>query len=170
MEEDKSKSKRALKSLPKFIGFGILICLSLLGIAFIILLIYITYFDTGTSHSKQNYTIRELNKIDGALEDYKLDINSYPSTLLELVEDDDSHSMWMGPYLREKLLKDPWGQNYHYQYLPDRKGYQLYTLGSDYAIGGDGHAKDRISAKSLMLIKPTELHENSIKNDDKNQK
>jgi type II secretion system protein G len=170
MKDDDNKSKRALKSIPKLIGFGIVISLSLLGIAFIALVIYVTYFDSVGTHSKQNDAIWQLNKIDNALEEYKLDINAYPSSLLDLIKDDESNSMWMGPYLKSKGHKDPWGKIYHYQYFPDRKGYQLYTLGSDHAVGGDDQAKDRISAKSLMLIKPNELYENSIKIDDKNLK
>lgn len=158
MKDDEKNSNRALKSILKMMGIGIIISLSILGVAFLVLITYITFFDTGTSHSKQNYAIRELSRIDKSLEDYRLDINSYPSSLLELVEDDETNSMWMGPYLRNKLLKDPWNQNYHYQYFPDRKGYQLYTLGSDHTIGGDGEAKDRISEKSLMLINPNQPH------------
>ncbi|GAA4817298.1 type II secretion system protein G [Marinicella pacifica] len=170
MKDAESKSKRALRSIPKIIGFGIVISLSLLGIFFIALVIYITYFDSLGSHSKQNDAIWQLNKIDNALEEYKLDITTYPSSLSELIEDDESKSMWMGPYLKSKGHIDPWGHIYHYQYFPERKGYQLYTLGSDHAVGGDDQAKDRISAKSLMLIKPNKLYEDSIKNDDKNQK
>ena len=62
--------------------------------------------------------------------------------------------MWLGPYTKEKSLNDPWGNRYFYQYFPKRKGYQLYTLGSDHSFGVNHQAKDLLSDGSLKLINP----------------
>ena len=89
---------------------------------------------------------QDLRALESALEMYRLDNFHYPSTdqgLRALVEKPADAKNWKeGGYLRE-LEKDPWGNDYHYQY-PGAHGkqYDLYTLGADGQEGGDGADAD----------------------------
>lgn len=85
-----------------------------------------------------------------AVESYRLDVGQYPS-----VEDglavlrvapvgDRERSRWRGPYLRKAVPLDPWGGDYVYL-MPGRanpESYDLYTLGRDGEIGGEGEDAD----------------------------
>lgn len=88
----------------------------------------------------------QIDRIGGALDLYRLEIGRYPSeqeSLIALVEAPPGVPRWNGPYLKKKeSIVDPWGQVYVYR-MPGQHGeYDLYTLGSDNAEGGDGEAAD----------------------------
>jgi general secretion pathway protein G len=84
----------------------------------------------------------DVNNLMQALKLYKLDNQRYPSSeqgLQSLVAKPTVGSVptnWK-PYL-DKLPNDPWGRPYQYA-SPGLKGeVDIYSLGADGAIGGDG--------------------------------
>jgi general secretion pathway protein G len=87
---------------------------------------------------------QDIRALETALDLYKMDNFKYPTTdqgLEALVRkpDDPSVRNWKeGGYVRQ-LSKDPWGNDYHYL-APGTHGkhYDLYTLGADNAVGGEG--------------------------------
>ena len=48
---------------------------------------------------------------------------------------------WNGPYLKGELPKDPWGNAYRYT-NPGNGNFEIVSLGSDGAPGGEGEAAD----------------------------
>lgn len=92
---------------------------------------------------------QRLNLIESALNLYKLDNFTYPSTeqglraLLEEPKTDPLAKNWKARgYIRKGDEKDPWGNDYHYE-SPGKHGeIDIYTLGSDNAPGGDLLAED----------------------------
>jgi general secretion pathway protein G len=88
-----------------------------------------------------------------ALDAYRLDNDAFPSgdqglealRILPLAGDPPRN--WRGPYLRRLVPKDPWGRPY--QYLsPGRVNtgtYDLFSLGRDGNIGGEGEDADLTS-------------------------
>lgn len=88
-----------------------------------------------------------------ALENYRLDVGTYPSTdqgLAALVQRPTGFpepTGWNGPYLNGQVPLDPWGRRYYYVYpgVRNRGGYDLYTLGSDGVEGGEGERADIVS-------------------------
>jgi general secretion pathway protein G len=74
-----------------------------------------------------------------ALQTYRLDVGGYPQELADLRSAPASVAdYWDGPYLDEKLPKDPW--NKEYQYRLDSaadQGFYLYSLGADGVEGGE---------------------------------
>ncbi len=89
----------------------------------------------------------DIQVLESALELYRLDNFSYPTTeqgLRALVEKpgDDLKNWKAGGYVK-KLRKDPWGNDYHYA-RPGRDGseYEIYSLGADNAEGGEGADAD----------------------------
>jgi len=77
-----------------------------------------------------------------ALTMFESDTGSYPTTeqgLEALVTSPDSASAkWKGPYIRQaKRFKDPWGNQYQYQYpgQNNTNGYDLTSAGPDGQTG-----------------------------------
>lgn len=87
-----------------------------------------------------------------ALDSYRLDNGSYPSTeqglsaLRERPTRAPVPTNWRGPYLRKDVPLDPWGKPYIYKSPGERNttGYDLSSLGRDGKAGGEGEDKDVI--------------------------
>lgn len=85
-----------------------------------------------------------------ALDVYRMDNHAYPTTeeglaaLRTLPARGEAARTWRGPYLRKAVPSDPWGRPYVYispgHENPD--SYDLYTLGRDGRIGGEGEDAD----------------------------
>ena len=85
-----------------------------------------------------------------ALDSYRLDNDSYPTTeqglsgLRTIPETGEHPRNWRGPYLRKEVPLDPWGRPYVYL-APGKENptsYDCYTLGRDGKIGGEDEDAD----------------------------
>ncbi|MCU0838024.1 MAG: type II secretion system major pseudopilin GspG [Rhodospirillales bacterium] len=88
----------------------------------------------------------QLERVAGALDLYRLEVGRYPSqqeSLTALVDPPAGLPNWNGPYLKKReAIIDPWGRPLNYR-IPGQYGeYDLYTLGADNAVGGDGENRD----------------------------
>ncbi len=87
----------------------------------------------------------QIDSIEKALDQYRLDVRRYPSAeegLQALVAKPASAATWGGPYLKKAVPTDPWGHAYVYQ-VPGEKGeFQLISLGRDGKPGGSGEDAD----------------------------
>jgi general secretion pathway protein G len=87
----------------------------------------------------------QIDALEKALDQYRLDIGSYPNNelgLKALVERPTSEAKWAGPYLRKSVPLDPWGKPYLYK-VPGEKGdFDLVSYGKDGQPGGTGEAAD----------------------------
>ena len=86
----------------------------------------------------------QIEAFSKALDQYRLDVGSYPTTeqgLAALVTPPVRVGRWHGPYLAKALPQDPWGNNYAY-FAPGRSGeYEILSYGQDGKPGGqDGNA------------------------------
>jgi general secretion pathway protein G len=78
--------------------------------------------------------------IKTALEQYRMDQGSYPSTAEGLAvlstAPANAASTWHGPYT-DVVPLDPWGQAYQYRYpgIRNKSGYDLYSKGADKTEG-----------------------------------
>ncbi|MDT0602819.1 type II secretion system major pseudopilin GspG [Thalassotalea castellviae] len=82
----------------------------------------------------------QMNAFETALDTYRLDMGSYPSSLEELRKSDKPR--WDGPYLPKAIPLDPWGNPYVYS-VPGEDGnpYKIMSYGADGQPGGaDGNA------------------------------
>lgn len=90
-------------------------------------------------------------QIDGlqkALDQYRLDAGHYPSTeqgLGALVTRPSDEPRWAGPYLAKALPRDPWGHDYQYRAPGEHGEYDLLSLGRDGRPGGEGEDADLTS-------------------------
>jgi len=88
----------------------------------------------------------QIADLSAALDLYRLEVGRYPSTsegLDALVDNPGNAPNWNGPYLKKKdVPKDPWGYDYHYRSPGQHGPFEVYSLGSDNAQGGEDEAQD----------------------------
>lgn len=73
-----------------------------------------------------------LQTISNLIQEYQMDVGSYPNTLADLQKQPQDVTGWHGPYIKgEKTLKDGWGQEYIYK--KNERGtqppFELYSMG-----------------------------------------
>ena len=83
---------------------------------------------------------KQIQLLDDALEVYRLDTGTYPSSLRCLEKNFDNDSRWDGPYIRPNVPLDPWGNEYRYSVDGNGKAYRLTSFGL--AETGAGERKD----------------------------
>src|SRR5688500_4041288 len=95
--------------------------------------------------SEVNAAKAQIDALEKALDQYRLDTGRYPSNelgLKALVERPASEPKWNGPYLKKSVPLDPWGKAYLYK-IPGQKGdFDLVSLGRDGQPGGSGEDAD----------------------------
>jgi general secretion pathway protein G len=97
----------------------------------------------GKSESK--VTRAQLDALQKSLDQYRIDTGRYPSTqqgLAVLVQRPSDEPRWQGPYLAKAVPMDPWSRPYVYRAPGQHGEYDLYSLGRDGALGGEGSDAD----------------------------
>ena len=87
----------------------------------------------------------QLDSLEKALDQYRLDTGHYPSTeigLAALTTKPASEAKWSGPYLKKTVPLDPWGRAYLYKSPGDHGDFDLISFGKDGQPGGAGEAED----------------------------
>lgn len=83
-----------------------------------------------------------IGKIKLKIEEFNLDVGYYPRSLDALVSD-NGDSNWMGPYIKEKELKDPWKESYRYSNPGQHEEeFSIVSNGKDRSPGGEKFNKD----------------------------
>ncbi len=125
-------------------GFSILELLLVLVILGILAGIVGVRFAGQSGKAKVTAAKTQLENIKTALTRYNIDITEFPTTQqgLEALTKQPSgieDSEWDGPYLEEKIDKDPWGNPWQYAYpgTHNDNDYDLYSFGPDGKQGGD---------------------------------
>ncbi|HEY3740440.1 MAG TPA: type II secretion system major pseudopilin GspG [Bryobacteraceae bacterium] len=94
----------------------------------------------------------QINNLQGALGQFKLDTGIFPPTemgLRVLREKPENIPGWNGPYLAQDVPNDPWNRPYEYKYPGDHGDEpDIISLGADGQPGGEGAAADIVSWKS----------------------
>lgn len=82
--------------------------------------------------------------LKNCLNDYRLDMGTYPSSAEGLaalrVRPASDRGNWNGPYIEGPIPKDPWGNDYVYRFpgTGSYNSFDLYSLGADGEEGGSG--------------------------------
>jgi general secretion pathway protein G len=91
----------------------------------------------------------QIDALGKALDQYRIDTGSYPSTeqgLAALNKNPGSSEKWSGPYLKKDVPNDPWDKPYLYKHPGEHGGdYDLYSLGKDGQQGGTKESEDVVS-------------------------
>jgi general secretion pathway protein G len=95
--------------------------------------------------SEVNVAKAQLDALEKALDQYRLDTGRYPSAelgLKALVERPANEPKWNGPYLRKAIPLDPWGKPYLYRIPGEKAEFDLLSYGKDGQPGGAGENAD----------------------------
>lgn len=92
--------------------------------------------------AKAKAAASQISRISMSVESFYLDTGNTPSSLNELVNEPAGVSGWNGPYIKNSLLKDPWGQPYLYTMPGEHAEFDIQSLGADRKRGGEGKNAD----------------------------
>lgn len=95
--------------------------------------------------SEQGAAKAQIEALAKALDTYRLDTGSYPSTdvgLHALTEKPGGEAKWRGPYLEKDVPLDPWGRAYIYRNPGVKGDFDISSYGKDGQIGGEGDNAD----------------------------
>lgn len=84
----------------------------------------------------------QISRLSMSVESFYLDTGNTPSSLDELVNEPSGVTGWNGPYVKNSLLKDPWGQPYQYKVPGEHGDFDIVSLGADRQRGGEGKNAD----------------------------
>lgn len=92
--------------------------------------------------SKVKTAETQIKMLASALQTYRLDVGSYPTTEegLRALQFAPAHTaqFWQGPYLQEAVPLDPWNMPYAYVSPANTlQGFALYSYGADKVAGGE---------------------------------
>lgn len=90
----------------------------------------------------------QIDALEKALDQYRLDVGRYPTTeqgLAALMVRPGTDKKWGGPYLKKAVPDDPWGHPYVYRQPGEHGEYDLSSLGKDGQPGGSGEAEDIVN-------------------------
>jgi general secretion pathway protein G len=94
--------------------------------------------------SEVNAARAQIDALEKALDQYRLDTGGYPNAELglgALLARPNNEPKWAGPYLKKALPPDPWGRPYVYR--PTGQGsFAIISYGKDGQPGGTGENAD----------------------------
>jgi general secretion pathway protein G len=123
-------------------GFSLIEVLVVMTILAVIFGLVVSNVTGGQDKAKYKEAQIMVQKLTQAVAEFNLDTGNYPNDLNDLVND-NGESMWMGPYIKEKDLKDPWGEPYHFSANSQHgQSFDIYSYGADKSPGGEKLAKD----------------------------
>jgi general secretion pathway protein G len=96
---------------------------------------------------KQSAAKAQIELFGQALDQYRLDVGSYPTSQegLAALVTNPGVDKWEGPYLKKGLPNDPWGRPYIYTCPGTHGEYDIVSYGRDGNPGGEGEDKDVVS-------------------------
>ena len=95
--------------------------------------------------SEVNVARAQIDALEKALDQYRLDTGRYPSAelgLKALTERPTNEPRWNGPYLRKGVPLDPWGKPYLYRVPGAKAEFNIISYGRDGQPGGSGENAD----------------------------
>jgi general secretion pathway protein G len=106
--------------------------------------------------SNVNTARTQIDSLGKALNQYRLDVGTYPTTeqgLKALEVRPDGLDRWQGPYVQSDVPPDPWGRPYHFKSPGEHADYDLYSYGADDKPGGTGENADVTSWETAPVVK-----------------
>ncbi len=84
----------------------------------------------------------QISRIAMSVETFYLDTGVKPESLAALVSEPGTVNGWNGPYIKNSILKDPWGRAYEYRSTGQHGEFDIFSFGADGQQGGDGKNSD----------------------------
>ena len=123
-------------------GFTLVEMLLVLVILAVLAAIVIPKFSGRSQQAKETAAKSQIAGFELALDSFEVDTGFYPQGsggLNALVQEPSGAQNWKGPYLKQSIPLDPWGNPYIYSFpgKNNPKGYDLMSVGPDGRAGGD---------------------------------
>lgn len=140
MNLNRGNTERARRRAGR--GFTLIELLLVLVILGILAAIVVPKFSGRTEQARKTAAQSQIATFGTALDAFEVDNGYYPkgkSGLQDLVIQPRDAKNWTGPYLKGDIPKDPWENDYIYEY-PGRRNpgsYDLMSMGPDGRVGGD---------------------------------
>lgn len=84
----------------------------------------------------------QISRISMSVESFYLDTGNVPRSLGDLVNQPSGANGWNGPYIKNSILKDPWGREYQFRSPGEHGDFDIESLGADGQRGGEGKNAD----------------------------
>ena len=136
-------------------GFSLIEILIAIAIMGVIAVGAVQYLGGKLEQSRRDTTATTLQVVDGAIDNYHLDIGKYPETLADLSRkpyNESAAKKWTDPYLKQAVKNpeymplDGWGEEIQYDLHESgsARPYELYSFGKN---GQDAPEDEWIHAK-----------------------
>jgi general secretion pathway protein G len=143
--QNTSRATRPLQPLQRALGFTLLELLVVVVIIGLLVSYVGPRYFTQLGKSEVGAAKAQLDAIEKALDQYRLDTGRYPPNefgLAALFTRPANEPKWNGPYLKKAVPQDPWGKDYIYKIPGERGDYDLLSYGKDGQPGGSGENAD----------------------------
>lgn len=102
-----------------------------------------------SQQAKETAAKTQISGFETALDMFEADTGFYPKSLDALVNEPSGTQNWKGPYLKQGIPLDPWGNPYLYSFpgKNNARGYDLQAVGPDGRPGGDDDITNWNAAK-----------------------
>lgn len=123
-------------------GFTLIELLLVLVILGVLAAIVVPKFSGRTEQARVSAAQTQISTFETALDAYEVDTGSYPkgkNGLNDLLNEPTNVRGWRGPYLKNEIPLDPWGNAYVFT-SPGKNnssGYDVLSMGPDGRTGGD---------------------------------
>jgi general secretion pathway protein G len=137
-----SEAERAVKREKGFTLLELLVVVVIIGL--LAGFVAPRYFSQ-VGKSEVNVAKAQIDALEKALDQYRLDTGRFPTTelgLKALVERPASEAKWNGPYLKKEVPPDPWGKAYLYKAPGQKFDFDIVSYGRDGQPGGAGEDAD----------------------------
>ena len=142
MQLDILKIRRNLATRQR--GFTLVEMLLVLVILATLAAVVVPKFAGRSKQAKVTATKSQISNLEIAIDLFEVDMGYFPkggNDLRELIEEPNSNNVqdWQGPYLKKGIPRDPWGNDYVYNY-PGKMNigsYDISSGGPDMKTGTD---------------------------------
>ncbi|MEW6237859.1 MAG: type II secretion system major pseudopilin GspG [Candidatus Omnitrophota bacterium] len=123
-------------------GFTLVEMLLVLVILATLAAIVVPKFAGRTEQANVTAAQTQISNFETVLDAFEIDNGFYPrggNGLQALIEEPRDAKNWRGPYLKQDIPNDPWGNAYIYECPGKRneRGYDIMSMGPDGRVGGD---------------------------------
>jgi general secretion pathway protein G len=138
----KNLSKPALHSGRAMQGFTLVELLLVLVILALIAGLVLPGIIGKAEGAKIRAASSQISRLSMSVETFYLDTGTAPDRLQDLVQEPHNVAGWNGPYVKNSLLKDPWGKEYQFRSPGEHGDFDIFSLGADGQVGGEGKNSD----------------------------
>lgn len=90
----------------------------------------------GQDKAKYKLAQTDITSLSAKVGQFEMDVGDLPQRLEDLISSPGNAKGWLGPYIKEGSLKDPW--NTPYEYRVSGRTFTITSYGADKKPGGAG--------------------------------